>query len=188
MSQQELLVRVVQALNSSEIAYMITGSVASSLQGEPRSTHDIDVVVLMAPADVHKLVRLFPSPDYFLDEESARESLVSGSMFNLLAVYEGDKVDFWPLTDEPFDQSRFQRRYTENIAGVKVEVSSPEDTILAKLNWAQLSGGSQKQFVDALRIFETQYDELDMPYLEQWVARMNLQSLWNELKVQAEII
>ena len=45
MSQQELLKRVVQILTGSGIDYMVTGSVASSLQGEPRSTHDIDLVI-----------------------------------------------------------------------------------------------------------------------------------------------
>lgn len=47
MSQQELLRIVIQALTQAGIDYMITGSLASSLQGEPRATHDIDLVVLM---------------------------------------------------------------------------------------------------------------------------------------------
>ena len=45
MSQQELLKRVVRILDGAKIKYMLTGSVVSSLQGEPRSTHDIDIVV-----------------------------------------------------------------------------------------------------------------------------------------------
>ena len=45
MSQQELLTKVVQALDAAGIEYMVTGSVVSSLQGEPRATHDIDLVV-----------------------------------------------------------------------------------------------------------------------------------------------
>ncbi len=45
MSQQELLRKVIQALDQVGIQYMITGSLASSLQGEPRSTHDIDMVI-----------------------------------------------------------------------------------------------------------------------------------------------
>jgi len=36
----------------------------------------------------------------------------------------------------------------------EIWVSSPEDTILAKLRWANLSGGSEKQFIDALRVYE----------------------------------
>ena len=43
MSQQELLKQVVKILNKAEVPYMITGSIASSLYGEPRSTHlDLD--------------------------------------------------------------------------------------------------------------------------------------------------
>mgnify|MGYP001046821915 CR=1 FL=1 len=38
MPQQELLKEVIQALNQAKIQYMIAGSAASSLQGEPRST------------------------------------------------------------------------------------------------------------------------------------------------------
>ena len=38
MSQQELLKKAIQVLNQAKIQYMITGSAASSLQGESRST------------------------------------------------------------------------------------------------------------------------------------------------------
>jgi hypothetical protein len=41
-------------------------------------------------------------------------------------------------------------------------VSSPEDTILAKLRWADISGGSEKQFTDALRVFEVQQGNVDI--------------------------
>lgn len=45
MSQQELLKNVIKALEKAGIEYMITGSIVSSLQAEPKSTHDIDVVI-----------------------------------------------------------------------------------------------------------------------------------------------
>lgn len=86
-------------------------------------------------------------------------------MFNLIDVKSGDKADFWILTDEPFDRSRFARKYEENVLGMTLKVSSPEDTILAKLRWAALSGGSEKQFIDALRVYEVQSGKLDMEYL-----------------------
>jgi len=38
---------IVAELDAAGIDYLLTGSLASSLQGEPRSTHDIDVVVSM---------------------------------------------------------------------------------------------------------------------------------------------
>jgi len=186
MSQQELLKKVIQALNRVGIQYMLTGSVVSSLQGEPRSTHDIDIIITIQKSKVHELVEAFPPPDFYLDEDSFLEAINKKSMVNLTDLKGGDKVDFWMLTDEPFDQSRFSRRYTEEFMGIEIQVSSPEDTLLAKLRWAKLSGGSEKQFTDALRVYEVQYGKLDLDYLEHWARRLDLESLWKRLLDEAE--
>ncbi len=109
-------------------------------------------------------------------------------MFNLIDVIEGDKVDFWILTDRAFDQSRFARKYAEDVLGMSLKVSSPEDTVLAKLQWAVASGGSEKQFTDALRIFEVQRSNLDLDYLNRWVITLGVEELWNRLQDEAEIV
>ncbi len=187
MSQQELLKKVIQVLNQAGIQFMITGSVVSSLQGEPRSTHDIDVVVAIQRLKVHKLVKAFPPSDFYLDKNSILDAINRRSMFNLIDLKAGDKVDFWILTDEPFDQSRFSRRCSEKFMELKMQVSSPEDTILAKLRWTKLSGGSEKQFTDALRVYEVQYGKLDIDYLEHWAKKLDVESLWKRLTDKAEI-
>ncbi len=187
MSQQELLKKVIQVLDQAGIQYMITGSVVSSLQGEPRSTHDIDMVVAIQSSKAHELVETFPPSDFYLDKDSILDAINRRSMFNLIDVKGGDKVDFWILTDEPFDQSRFPRRYSEEFMGLKMQVSSPEDTILAKLRWAKLSGGSEKQFTDALRVYEVQYGKLDIDYMEHWAKKLDVESLWKRLINEAEI-
>lgn len=188
MSQQELLRKVVQALDQAGIQYLITGSVVSSLQGEPRSTHDIDVVVAIQSSKIHKLIEAFSPSDFYLDKNSIVDAINRRSMFNLIDLKGGDKVDFWILTDEPFDQSRFSRRYSEEFMGLKIQVSTPEDTILAKLRWAKLSGGSEKQFIDALRVYEVQYEKLDIDYLEHWAEELEVESLWKRLTDEAEIV
>lgn len=63
-----------------------------------------------------------------------------------------------------------------------------DDTILAKLKWAKLSGGSEKQFTDALRVYEVQGDKLDAQYLERWVKELGVEDLWERLKDEAEVI
>ncbi len=167
---------------------MVTGSVASSLQGEPRATHDIDLVVEISADQIDKLVKAFSSPEFYLSEEAVRQAVRTRGMFNLISVAEGDKVDFWLLTDEPFDQSRFARKYVEEVFGIPLNVSRPEDTILQKLKWAEMSGGSSKLYTDALRVFEVQYDILDLEYLEAWAHRLGVTELWLRLKAEGEPI
>lgn len=186
MSQQELLKIVVETLDLNGVDYMITGSVASSLQGEPRSTHDVDIVVAIQETDIENLAHAFLPPTYYLDAESIREAVSHKSMFNLLDVVEGDKADFWILTNQAFDRSRFARKYVEDVFGIKLKVSSPEDTILSKLQWAEKSGGSEKQFTDALRIFEVQRGSLDLDYLNRWVVALGVEKMWHRLREEAD--
>ncbi len=186
MSQSELLKKVIVALEATGTPYMLTGSYVSSLQGEPRSTHDIDLVVAITPSAARSLLLEFPKPDYYLDENAIAEAIRRKSQFNLLDVRGGDKVDFWMLSDEPFDQSRFGRRYIEEFEGQRLYVSRPEDTILMKLRWAELSGGSEKQFGDAQGIYELQRNSLDLPYLEQWAKLLGVTALWERIKKQAK--
>jgi len=100
----------VQVLDDLKIDYMVTGSMVSSLQGEPRSTHDIDLVVHMNVNSISALFAAFPASDFYLSEQAIQDALNHRTMFNLLDTAQGDKVDFWILTDEPFDQSRFHRK------------------------------------------------------------------------------
>ena len=109
-------------------------------------------------------------------------------MFNLIDVKGGDKVDFWILTDEPFDRSRFSRKYVDDFAGIKMKVSRCEDTILMKLRWSKMSGGSQKQYVDALRIYEVQFKHLDMSYIDLWAEQLTVASDWLRIKKEGNVI
>lgn len=188
MSQQELLRQVLTALDDCGIAYMLTGSLVSSIQGEPRLTHDIDIIITLDETAAGSLVEAFPSPNYYLDQESIITAITNSGMFNLIDSVTGDKVDFWMLTDQPFDKSRFARRYPEHIMGMQVMVSSPEDTILAKLNWARLSGGSEKQITDALRVFEVQHGQLDIAYLDYWAKELKCEGLLKRLQDEVEPI
>ena len=185
MPQKELLRRVVDVLKRAGVSYMLTGSLVSSLQGEPRATHDIDLIVQIDVASVGPLLLAFPPPDFYLDEMSVREAIARRDMFNLLEITSGDNVDFWMLTDDPFDVERFGRRFVQSVAGADLYVSRPEDTILQKLRWAEMSGGSEKQFRDALRVFEVQHDALDLAYIDRWAAGLGVKHLWDKLRAEA---
>lgn len=187
MSQPELLKKVIEALDAAKTEYILTGSIVTSLQGQPRSTHDIDLVAAIQTTAIDKLIAAFPAPRFYLRRDSIIEAIKAKDMFNLLEVDSGDKVDFWILTDSEFDRSRFSRRYVEEFEGVKIYVTSPEDTILAKLRWARLSGGSEKHFTDALHVYELQYGKLDTTYLNLWAKKLDIESLYQKLREQAQV-
>jgi hypothetical protein len=79
MSQPELLKRVTDVLASAGVPYMVTGSIVSSSQGQPRATHDIDLVVQITPTAAQELLKAFPPPDYYLDELAVRERWRAGT-------------------------------------------------------------------------------------------------------------
>jgi hypothetical protein len=185
MSQSDLLVAAVRALDSAGIGYLLTGSLASSLQGEPRATHDADLVVEVAPRLVEAIADAFDSERYFLDAAVAREAVARHGMFNLIDTRTGDKIDFWMLTDDPFDRSRFERRVTEELFGLEMTVSAPEDTLLQKLAWAERSGGSQRQQRDAVGVYEVQAGALDEDYLDRWADVLGVTDALHEVRERA---
>jgi hypothetical protein len=174
VSQTSLLIEAVRALDSAGVGYLLTGSLASSLQGEPRSTHDIDLVIEVDARVVGALAAAFGTDAYYFDDLAARDALGRGGMFNLIDIVGGDKIDFWALTDDPFDRSRFSRRVMSDVFGARIAVSAPEDTILQKLRWASSLGGSERQLRDAVGVYQVQRGALDEGYLDTWAKILDV--------------
>ncbi len=177
---------MVEALDASATPYTLTGSLVSSMQGEPRSTHDMDFVVRLDDESASGPWTALRKIGGYTDEGAMRRAVRTKAMFDLIDSGSGTKVDFWLLTDSVFDESRFARRHTEHMLNLDIWVSTPEDTLLAKLQWGKLSGGSEKQFTDALRVYELQHPSLDRVYLQEWVESLDLQEEWRRLLAEAE--
>jgi hypothetical protein len=116
---------------------------------------------------------------------AVQEAIERRTTFNLIDPAEGDKVEFWILTDLPFDRSRFARRQTAEALGLRFFVSAPEDTILMKLHWARVSGGSQKQFIDAVRVYEVQQENLDIDYMNEWATLLGIDGSRRQLRAES---
>ncbi len=181
MAQIELVKTTVEVLDSLGIPYALTGSIASSFYGEPRSTHDIDVIVVLRLSDVEKLARSFDPNRFYVDEEAIREAIAHQGVFNLIDQKTGFKVDFWILKDDLYYQVSFQRRVKQKIDEVEPYLLAPEDVILSKLLWYRISGGSERQLHDALGVYLIQAERLNMEYIRKWAGYLEVQDLLDEI-------
>lgn len=172
MSQERLLAQVAAVLNDAGIDYVVTGSVVTSVYGEPRYTHDVDIIVAEDPRLGEVLARAFPPPRYYADVRDIEESLKMGIICNLIDSETARKVDFHPLKREPFERSFFNRRRKVVYAGVELWFPSPEDAILSKLRWARATGDGGRHVADAAGVYRVQKDTLDLGYLNDWAARL----------------
>jgi hypothetical protein len=175
MTDAELLGIISRRLSEAGIPFMVVGSVASSYHGEPRFTYDMDIVVEATEEQILRFVRGFDSP-FYVSEVAARDAARRRSMFNVIHPQCEYKADIIVSKDRDFDRSQFARRRPATIWGVSVEVASPEDVILAKLEWAK-RGESQRQLDDAAKVARTQRTTLDVAYLRKWATVLALDDL-----------
>ena len=164
---------------------MLTGSLVSSLYGEPRATHGFDIVVALDADAVPALHGSLSGLDGYVDADGMRRALRDGTMFNYIDHGTGLKVGFRMPRPDPYDRACFARRRTEALFGRAGSVASPEDLILSKLRWSLRSGGSVKQFTDALRVLEVQGPALDLAYVERWAGPLGVRFEWDRLRREA---
>lgn len=171
MTEQQLLVDALQRLNRAEVAYMLTGSMASNYWGIPRTTHDLDFVIQLPPANIPKMLATFQG-DYYLDEPAIRAAFQPPWQFNAIDSRSALKIDFWLLRPDDFEQEMFRRRMKVPVFGEPAWIATKEDVILHKIYWHQITP-SDRQLTDAAGVAAIQRASLDMPYLTERAARIN---------------
>jgi hypothetical protein len=173
----DLFGRMIARLESAGIPYMLTGSFASAYHGRPRATQDIDLVIAPTAEQLRTLLRGLPPGEYYSDEAAALEALRAESLFNVIDLDTGWKIDFICRKSRPFSRTEFERRTRVTVDGLSLYIATPEDVILAKLEWAKL-GGSARQLEDVAGLLEVRGPDLDLPYLRHWVAVLDLSPQW----------
>lgn len=184
MEQDELLGRVVETLERLQLPYLVTGSIATILYGEPRFTNDIDVVVQLPLEAAGALVDAFPAPEFYADVQQVREAIARHGQFNVIHPASGLKVDFVIPAMDAFDRSRFARtRRVTPAAGLEADFAAPEDVIVKKLQY-YVEGGSEKHLRDIAGILRISPDEVDRDYVADWAERLGLSEIWEAIRLE----
>jgi len=81
---EDIFQRIISVLDKASIPYMLTGSMASSWYGTPRTTQNIDLVIAPTLDQVRELVHLLPENEYYVNEATALDAVVNRGMFNVI--------------------------------------------------------------------------------------------------------
>lgn len=181
----EFLGRLIQILEAVDVPYLIVGGLAAIAHGRPRTTQDVDVLVVLDGRGARRLVAAFPRDDWYADEDAALEAVRSQRQFNVIHTTSGWKADLIVRSRHPFHLAEFDRRRRMTLSGVAVWIATPEDTLLAKLDWSTRCGGSERQRDDVRGILAVQGDGLDRDYLEHWIEALGLRAEWDRVQVTA---
>ena len=175
-----VLLEVAGILDRLGIEYLLGGSLASSVLGEPRATVDIDLAIVLPEASIPELVAAL-DPAFFVDPEAVRRAVQRGTSVNVLHRETMLKVDLFVLGDAPFDHEQLGRRVRVEVSpdsSQLVSLSSPEDLVLRKLAWYRAGGEvSDRQWRDVLGVLKVQRGRLDLAYLERWAHELGLADL-----------
>lgn len=171
---------VVDALDALSIRYAIGGSVASSLYGEPRSTHDIDILLQLGAGDVDTLVARLES-DYVVFPDAVRSAVVHSSSFQALHKRYFFKVDLFVAGTGILDREQLEHRRFQQLPNVREEpiaVTAPENIVLRKLDWFRLGDEvSDRQWRDILGVLRIRGPDLDLDYMRDVSRRAGLHAL-----------
>jgi hypothetical protein len=160
---------------------MVVGSLASSFHGEPRQTRDIDLVVEPNLSDLERFRESLDPDDFYSDAGAMLEAIERRSSFNIIDIGSGWKVDILVQRDRPFSKLELSRRTAVELLGTETFVASPEDTVIAKLEWAA-AGDSERQFQDVAAILAVQGEALDADYLNHWIEELGLGDAWEQAR------
>lgn len=172
--------RVVAAFDTLGVEYLVGGSVASSVFGEPRQTVDADVIARLFGRHAKPLVERL-SKEFYADLPAIEGAIQTQGSFNLIHLETVTKVDVFVRWRDPFGQSQLARRQKKSVgesSSLELFFASAEDTVLAKLEWYRKGGSvSDKQWRDLLGVLKVQGGALDQAYLKEWAGKLGIADL-----------
>jgi hypothetical protein len=184
MPQSDLFLLFTEPLERAGLSYMVSGSVASMVYGEPRLTNDTDIVVLVKPSEVKVIAAVFPLETFYVPPE---EIIVIESRrsrrghFNLIHHGTGHKADVYLVGTDPLHAWGLgHRRRIELSTDKALWVAPPEYVILRKLEYFK-EGRSEKHKHDIRGMLAVSGDLVDRSLLDQWIARLGVMAEWEEI-------
>ncbi len=184
----DLAVGLAKLFEELGIRYVIGGSVASSLVGEPRSTVDIDIAVDMNEETLGAFIDEVRT-SFYVPEADAARAVREHDSFNIIHNQAALKVDLFVLGSGTLDVNQLERRTSVEVPTdppARLWITSTEDQILRKLDcYRQGDMISDRQWRDIIAILKINRTTLDNRYLDDTAALVGLSELLRQAQQAA---
>jgi hypothetical protein len=182
MQEANLALLFLRPLNRLKIDYMVTGSVAAIVYGEPRLTHDLDLVIDLNPTQIAQVIDAFSGVDFYCPPkdvimfEADREQR---GHINLRHIPSGFKADIFLRGRDPLHIWALERARSLVFHGETVRVAPPEYVIVRKLEYFR-EGGSEKHLRDIRLMLKASAQHINQQDLSRLIGERGLQHHWSK--------
>ena len=184
MPETNLFLLFTCRLNKLGVRYMVTGSVAVSVYGEPRFTNDVDVIVVLDRGQIARLSEVFPPAEFYCPPAEVIAVEAGRPLrghFNVIHHSTGFKADFYLSGRDPLHSWALEKARDVDVEGERMVLAPPEYVILRKLEYFR-EGRSEKHLRDVRSILVATPELNGNADLERWVAQLGLQDVWREVR------
>ena len=180
MLAPDLFAVFLERLEQAGVRYVVTGSVAVIAYGDPRMTHDIDLVVELQRSQISALVEAFPDEEFYCPPPeviAVESSRSSRGQFNIIHHKTGFKADIYPVGNDSFLAWAINNAKQFPFGSFSIKIAPPEYVIIKKLEYFK-EGRSAKHISDIKGMLEASPDLIDHKKLHELLVRHGLLDLW----------
>ena len=180
MLEASLFAIFTRRLDDLGVPYMASGSVAVIVYGEPRLTHDVDLIVDLKREQVPRLPQAFPPEEFYCPpvevilQEAAREQR---GHINLIHHATGFKADLYFSGRDPLHAWGMARVRTVDLDQGTLHVAPIEYVIVRKLEFYR-EGGSEKHLRDIRSKLDGSAELVGMNDLIRLIDERGLGEVW----------
>jgi hypothetical protein len=181
MTSDAAVVAMIGVLESLQIPYMISGSLATNLYGVPRASEDADIVLQIEGSGRLRDIAAQLPAELYLSPQATFETVTASQKYECRLRGSTFRIELFLLTADPYDQNRFARRYYIQTSYGAIWVPTVEDVVVNKLWWAHVARRA-KDTEDVRNVVGVQQHNINWTYVNHWCDQHGTRELLEEIR------